>query len=180
MDIEVFKERLISLPHRRFGTVCQILIKKLYKLLGPQNNFHDLTMPSTQQRVEVKFSVVRRQHGEPITEENVLKALSEPNRNSILGYASLGGEKFECNINQVKPAEFDCLYYGLIFDDCIMIFMIQSGEIVKEMGYSDKQHKGNQGEGQFHINNRNLDWHLANKMIAKITWKDFYMALATV
>ena len=53
------------------------------------------------------------------------------------------------------------LYYGLFFCDAIVIFRINSREIDSQIGYSDKQQKGNVGEGQFHITPEALETHLA-------------------
>ena len=47
-------------------------------------------------------------------------------------------------------------YYGLFFADKILIFKMSSSEVLKCPGYSNKQHRNNIGEGQFHINNDNL------------------------
>ena len=58
-----------------------------------------------------------------------------------------------------KRKEFDILYYGLFFADVIEIFKINSNEIADCPGYSDKQHRGNKGEGQFHLNQDNLAYH---------------------
>ena len=46
------------------------------------------------------------------------------------------------------------------FADCVKIFRIQSTEIGSSIHYSDKQHKGNVGEGQFHINQDTLQTHV--------------------
>lgn len=38
---------------------------------------------------------------------------------------------------------------------------------------STKQHRGNEGEGQFHITNRNIDWHLNSKYFCGwLSYKD--------
>lgn len=41
------------------------------------------------------------------------------------------------------------------------------------LGYSDKQHKGNIGEGQFHITNKNFLFHLENNFVKAYSYKDF-------
>lgn len=76
-------------------------------------------------------------------------------------------------IQQVKTKEFDLQYYGLFFDDIIYIYRIKSNDIKKLPGYSDKQHRGNQGEGQFHINDKNISEH--NKYLdKKVTYDELY------
>ena len=41
-------------------------------------------------------------------------------------------------------------------------------------GYSDKQHRGNKGEGQFHINNDNIKYHRENNLERKLTYEELY------
>ena len=45
------------------------------------------------------------------------------------------------------------------------------------LGYSDKQHKGNVGEGQFHITNKNFLFHLENNFVKAYNYKDFIEVL---
>lgn len=40
-------------------------------------------------------------------------------------------------------------------------------------GYSDKQHRGNVGEGQFHINNKNISEH-EKYLDKKVTYEELY------
>ena len=78
----------------------------------------------------------------------------------------------------MKRAEFDVLYYGLFFSDCILVFRIPSDAIGPRICYSDKQHKGNIGEGQFHINDRTLQIHLDNYLNQRLTYDQFYELLS--
>lgn len=61
-------------------------------------------------------------------------------------------------------------------------YIIQSdiiSEIYKKskLGYSDKQHKGNQGEGQFHITKDNILHHLLNNFVCSYNYFDFMSVL---
>jgi len=84
---------------------------------------------------------------------------------------------FDCNIQQVKKVEFDVLYYGLFFADCVKIFRIMSEQIGSQIFYSDKQHKGNVGEGQFHINGDTFQIHLDNYLYQTLTYEELYELL---
>lgn len=46
-----------------------------------------------------------------------------------------------------------------------------------KMGYSGKQHRGNEGEGQFHIKSTNIHYHLANNFYQAYTYYDFVESL---
>ena len=87
---------------------------------------------------------------------------------------------FDCNIQQVKRLEFDVLYYGLFFADRIAIFKMHSSEILSCFGYSDKQHKGNEGEGQFHLNRSSIDYHMQNNFVQWLTYEELYNLLSSL
>ena len=57
------------------------------------------------------------------------------------------------------------------FSDVVLIFSINlNAKIGHEIKYSDRQHFGNVGEGQFHINDRTLQYHLDNFLYKKLTY----------
>lgn len=91
--------------------------------------------------------------------------------------------KFDCNIQQVRRAEFDVLYYGLFFSDCVKIFRIERQDINENskggrIFYSDLQHKGNIGEGQFHVNSKTLQVHLDHYLYRTLSYDELYKLLA--
>jgi hypothetical protein len=95
----------------------------------------------------------------------------------MVAFTDWAHNQFDCNIQQIKRAEFDVLYYGLFFSDCVKIFRINSIDIKEnEKGgkiyYSDFQHKGNVGEGQFHINRKTLQVHLDNYLYKTLTYDE--------
>lgn len=158
---EMLKEGIFNLNTRRFGTVAELMIRRLVKLGRSKNQFHDLYDDLQNHRVEVKFSTVRRKNNRTITEESVLSCiLDELAANRQLSFDEWQTSEFDCNIQQIKRDQFEVLYYGLFFNDRVLIFRIRSDEINEKIFYSDKQHKGNTGEGQFHLNEKTLSIHL--------------------
>jgi hypothetical protein len=77
---------------------------------------------------------------------------------------------FDCNIQQIKRSEFEHLYYGIFFMDKVAIFRIASKDIGPQIFYSDFQHKGNTGEGQFHINDKTIAIHEKHYLYQMITY----------
>ncbi len=142
------------------------MIKRLLKYSKAQSIFHDLYDDQLKHRIEVKFSIVQRKAETAITEDTVLRCIEESlAENRMVAFSDWKRHKFDCNIQQVKRVEFDILYYGLFFADQVVIFHIESKEIKENiqggrMHYSDFQHKGNVGEGQFHINQNTLQIHI--------------------
>ena len=65
-----------------------------------------------------------------------------------------------------------------------MIFQLRANSffayinlLVIYLSYSNKQHRGNEGEGQFHITNKNIKYHLDNYLVKIITYDDVYNKL---
>lgn len=178
--VNKFKTGIFSLRTRRLGTVAEIMIRKMFGYSAPTNKYHDMTDPATNDRVEVKFSTATRKNTTTIREDNVVAQCIEANElsNRVISSLEVQREMFDCNIQQVKPAEFDILYYGLFFSDCVQIYKIKSVDINKKtiQGWSGKQHAGNIGEGQFHIKNDTYSSHRIH-FIKQLSYKDLYELL---
>lgn len=179
MTPEKLREGIFNLNTRRFGTVAEVMIKRLVTLGKSRNLFHDLYDDMKNHRVEVKFSTVRKKSDRPITEDSILNCIrDELAENRQVNFSHWGDYEFDCNIQQIKRDQFEILYYGLFFHEVVLIFRIESGEIGNQISYSDKQHKGNEGEGQFHINPRTLETHIEKYLYKKITYTDLLRLLS--
>ena len=159
MDIQEFKEGIFSLRTRRFGTVAEYMIKVLISVEMSSN------LASEMNRIEVKFSTVMKKSTSTITEQNVIQQiLASTVEHRMMDSHEIFDSKFDCNIQQVKTSEFDILYYGLFFQDRIAIFKVNSHDVFSLPNYSNKQHRGNEGEGQFHLNEKTIQFHLDNQL----------------
>ena len=49
-----------------------------------------------------------------------------------------------------------------------------ASEVTNCPGFSNKQHKGNLGEGQFHLNQSTINWHLKNHLDRWVTYLELY------
>jgi len=173
MDGKQLRDGIYALNTRRFGSVAEEMIKRLVSLGKSKNLFHDLYDDVKNHRVEVKFSVVRKKSMTPIRTETVLQCIEEAvSEHRLVEFESWSDCLFDCNIQQIKRAEFEVLYYGLFFSDKVLIFSIRSEEIGSKINYSNKQHKGNVGEGQFHINEKKLQVHLDNYLYKTLTYDE--------
>jgi hypothetical protein len=173
--LRLFKEGIFELRTRRFGTVAEIMIKKKYNLEKSTNIAYDLLDPITGDRAEVKFSTVMRSNDSIISEDNVIEQCINANlRNRMVTSDELYSTAFDCNIQQVKRKEFEVLYYGLFLYDRIVIFKLFTDNIFLTLGYSDFQHRGNEGEGQFHITNRSVQYHFDNNFVEWLTYEELY------
>lgn len=183
MDGKKLRDGIFSLRTRRFGSVAEFMIKRMEKCGKSQNQFHDLYDDVKLRRIEVKFSVVQKKANTPISESTVLQCIEEAtSAERMIAFSEWEKYPFDCNIQQIKRVEFDVLYYGLFFSDCIQIFRIESGQIKEnnrggKIHYSDFQHKGNEGEGQFHINSDTFRIHLNNYLYQTLTYDQLYTLL---
>lgn len=173
--IKDFRDGIFSLQTRRFGTAAELIVRKKYNLLETTVNQHHDATDSKGKRVEIKFSRVLKENKESITKDNILtQAVNSSMAKRAIRHNEMGTFNFDCNIQQVKRKEFDMLYYGLFFADKIAVFAIKSDEILNIIGYSDFQHKGNTGEGQFHLTNDSIDEHLKKNLVDWITYEEVY------
>jgi hypothetical protein len=174
MDVKTFRDNLFQMNTRRFGKVAEMIIKNMTSTRFSSNIHHDLnTNFGTGTRIEVKFSRVEKKHFREITDFNVLSVIeSEGLSVRLFPYGEWHYNNFDCNIQQIKKKEFDVLFYGLMFADRVMIFMATPDQVDERMKYSNKQHKGNEGEGQFHVNQRTLQYHIDNHHFATLSYTD--------
>ena len=93
-------------------------------------------------RIEVKASrAVRRQGGDSL----IIKALST---DSIEG--------FDMNFQQVKPSCCDVFVWIAVWRNTIKYWVFSSKEVESNKHYSTGQHRGNTGEGQLWITDKNI------------------------
>lgn len=174
MDINEFRDGIFALRTRRFGSVAEIMIKKMYQLEDSHTVAYDKFDTLQNNRIEVKFSTVMKENDEKINESNVIEQCLKANiANRAMKYEDKEKYKFDCNIQQIKCHKFDILYYGLFFVDKILLFKMTSVQVKNCRGYSDKQHDGNIGEGQFHINNDTFEYH-KKFLIKELDYTELY------
>jgi hypothetical protein len=122
MNGEKLRDGIFALRTRRFGSVAECMMKRLLQCSAGRSLFHDLYDDSLHHRIEVKFSVVQKKAEQTVTEETVLRCIEEATAEErMVAFSDWAQHEFDCNIQQVKRAEFDVLYYGLFFSDCIKI-----------------------------------------------------------
>lgn len=181
MDVKTFRDNLFQMNTRRFGKVMELIIKQMTNTEFSTNIHHDLNTKigtDTNTRIEVKFSRVEKRHNTVVGENNVLDVIENEGLSvRLFPYGEWQQHSFDCNIQQLKKGEFDVLFYGLLFADRVLVFMATPDQIGDEMKYSDRQHKGNIGEGQFHISPSTLQYHLDNHHFATLSYMDLLKLL---
>jgi hypothetical protein len=93
-------------------------------------------------KIEVKASrAVKRQGGETL----VLKALSTDSK-----------EGFDMNFQQIKPVGSDVFVWIGVWRNAIKYWVLSSSEVKNNKHFSKGQHRGNSGEGQLWITDKNI------------------------
>ncbi|MBQ5469943.1 MAG: hypothetical protein IIT54_04985 [Acetobacter sp.] len=161
---EKLRDWILNQNTRRVGQIAEDIIQKLFNLEKGHNQYHDLYDPNSNSRIEVKSSIVQEKHKNSSQLENVIKKLQSQTftpKNRYISFNDWQSCQFDCNIQQIKRDQFEVLYYVLFFYDKILIFRINSVDIGTDdkIFYSNIQHLGNEGEGQFHINEKTLAYH---------------------
>jgi len=179
MDGRTLRDGIFGLNTRRFGDVTDILVRRLVGLRQAEGLSHDLFDDTQSKRVEVKFSRVLKKSRVPVTDQTVLECIEgATSEHRMVNSRDWQRTEFDCNIQQIKRDEFDVLYYGLFFADTVLIFRIASHEIGPDIQYSDWQHRGNVGEGQFHINRRTMQTHLDRHLHTQLSYDELLALLS--
>lgn len=175
MSVQEFRDGIFALRTRRFGTVAELMVKKLYNFKDSGLLNYDKLDPNSHERIEIKFSTVMKANNATISEDNVIEQCLMANlARRAMSSDEIGEYTFDCNIQQIKCSEFDNLYYGLFFADKVQIFIMTSEQVknTPEVQYSNKQHRNNEGEGQFHINNKTYPYHCQNFLDKEISYSE--------
>lgn len=65
-------------------------------------------------------------------------------------------KSFDMNFQQIKPSHCDVFVWLAVWSDIIKYWVFASKEIENNKYYSKRQHRGNAGEGQLHLNQNNI------------------------
>ena len=76
MNINKFRDGIFALRTRRFGSVAEIMIKKIYQLEYSHELEYDMIDVLQNKRIEVKFSTVMKKNKKKINEANVIEQYS--------------------------------------------------------------------------------------------------------
>ena len=168
-EIEILKNNLMQMAPRPFGEKFgEWLVFELEELLEKRKDgSHDGILEN--KKVEIKIS---RAKLKPSKNDTFFKRLVSSQFSKFVNSEST--DDFDCNIQQVKPNCFDTIIYGVFFEDIIYLFKTTNETIVNDRNilYSDKQHRGNVGEGQFHVKRNNLQYHIDNFLYKTLNYQD--------
>lgn len=137
-------QHLYDLSSKKFGSVwAETHIKTVVpNLLASTSSDFDFLLPPENIRIEVKASrATDSKSNQSFTEKSLLFS---------------SDKKYDMNFQQIKPRLCDVFIWVGIWRDLIQYWVLSSFEVEHNSNYSDKQHKGNVGEGQLHIKPQNI------------------------
>lgn len=182
MSLLELRDLIFSLHTRKFGNVGEKLIEKVLIELGfvvskSGNLSYDRSVDN--KKDEIKCSRVLGKSVLDLENQNIIEALQNHQSERNINFEDCQNIEWDCNIQQIKTDCFDTLWYGLFFDDKVVLFKITNKQILedKNISYSPKQHRGNEGEGQFHITNKNIKYHLDTYSIKVLNYNEVYEKL---
>jgi|688.fasta_scaffold07890_16 hypothetical protein len=179
------RDAIFRLQTRQFGSVAEKLLESILIELGAvvkksKNSSYDREIDGLND--EIKGSVVRKKSPLSLENGNIIETLLNHETNRFVKFSDAQTTEWDSNIQQVKPKLFNNLWYMLFFYDCVAIFKINSSQVIsdKEISYSPKQHRGNEGEGQFHVTEEKLQYHLDNYFVKTLTYREVYDKLQEI
>ena len=75
----------------------------------------------------------------------------------VKALSSDSGKPFDMNFQQTKPSCCDVFVWIGVWRDKIRYWVLTSDEVASSTYFSDRQHRGNVGEGQLHLTRENID-----------------------
>lgn len=177
------RDAIFSLHTRKFGSVVEVLVEKILKefeFLVEQSKDLSYNRKINGLKDEIKGSRVLCKSVLNLKTDNIVEALLAHENHRFVNLSGDTKVEWDCNIQQIKTTLFSTLWYVLFFGDCVAVFKISSKNIIddKNISYSNKQHRGNEGEGQFHVNEKNLKYHLEHYLVKTITYQEVYEKLS--
>jgi hypothetical protein len=176
------RDVIFSLHTRKFGNVVEKLVETILIEFGfivkkSTDLSYDRQINSSND--EIKGSRVLGKSVLNLENENIIESLFSHDTNRFVNIENSSETEWDCNIQQIKLELFNTLWYVLFFGDCVAVFKIERDNISndKNISYSNKQHRGNEGEGQFHVTNKNIKYHLDNFLVKTITYNEVYNKL---
>ena len=106
---------------------------------------YDIALPYEDELIKIEVKASRA-----VDEES-----EEPLYVKALSYES--SRPFVMNFQQIKPACADVFIWIAVWRNIIKYWVISSPEVENSKYYSEKQHRGNIGEGQLHIKDNNIE-----------------------
>lgn len=179
LTLQNMKHNVLGMSPKKIGIFLENVILHHYGMEFPEIIGGEIDGILNGDSIEIKTSrVIHTKNGDFDSQFEFLLNYERV----LLSLNDLLDKKFDCNMQQVKPKLFDKIFYGMLVEEGLVIFSMNKDTLLqnsKQLAYSDKQHRGNVGEGQFHIKNSNVVYHFNNYLEKMISWNEIFTVLKT-
>ena len=165
----IFNEKFVELFLRYYGLIVE----------SPDDSSYDRKIDKSKDEIKGARAYEKLPTMDFIDESIIYETAIKYGIHELAPFDKRDESNFDCNIQQIKPELFEDLYYSLYFWDKVLIFKVSRDQMLEDkvLGYNDKQHRGNEGEGQFHIKKDKIEHHLKNYLLGELTYKELYKLL---
>jgi len=170
-NIDAMISNIVAMSPKKIGTFLEDILQYHFNIEDNGNVNSENDGKKDGKNIEIKCSrVIYDNIGE---HEDKYEYLINSKKTLLSIDKLLTDKKYDCNMQQVKPGYFDEIYYTILTQEGFIVFKMTSDQVLtdKNITYSDKQHRGNTGEGQFHLKKSNIEYHINTYMIDTISWK---------
>lgn len=175
--IKNFRNGLLSLNTRRFGSVSEAIVRDFMQMKNSGNMKYNLYDPVEDCRVEVASSRAMKKNDMSALDSIISECFDSDIKKRMVKYNNRYEADYICCFQQLKRKEFDTLYYIVYFKDTAVLFKTTSNKIGKNIGFNDKQHRGAKGEGQFRISKDTIRKHENSNFVCTISYDHIYHIL---
>ena len=170
--IKSLRDRIFSLKTRKFGTVNELLVERIVEEFGlvveeAKDTSYDRKIDNLKD--EIKGSRVLLESKLKFSKDNIIECIMNHEVHRMVKFDEAKTKTWDSNMQQIKTNLFSTLWYSLFFEDKVLLFKIKNNTI--------KQHRKNEGEGQFHITNKNIQYHIDNYLVKILTYEEVYEKL---
>lgn len=168
-EVRKIKSMLTTMPSRKLGTIMNKYIRNTIK------DFDDC-VDKTSFSAATAFKKIQLCNS---GHYNLLQYIEDMSNNVLASYCE-ESTYFTSTFGQLRPDEIRNIYYGILFEDSILIFK-STGDDIKNFSTLKKyQHRDNLSECQFYINRKHLSYHVEHYLFKKLSWDEFVSQLREI
>ena len=179
MIVEQFRDGIFRSASRTYGEqYIEPILRKYYGWEESNEGAND-AVGNDGQLIEIKASKVLLSTEKKENISLVERIISENHNdviNRLVSFDDRYDSEYYANMQNVKRDHFDELYYVMLFEDCLKIFVSKKDNISTIPNWYDKhgRYDAPGKSGQFAIKKTNIAWHIENNLITTLTWEEVY------
>lgn len=168
-EVRKIKSMLTTMPSRKLGTVMNKYIRNTVEDFDDCVDKTSFSAATESKKIQSYISC----------HCNLLQYIEELSDNVLVSYSE-ESTYFTSTFGQLRLNEIRNLYYGILFEDSILIFKCTGDDIKNFPTFKNYQHRDNHSECQFYINRKHLSYHVEHYLFKKLSWDEFVSQLREI